>query len=114
MRTQAQQPQAVPTSDDNVHMEELECPCGLGEKYDSCCGRYHSGTPAPTAEQLMRSRYTAFALGDADYLLRTWHPSARPRTLKLDPMCAWRRRLDAARPPRAIETTVRKAPRLRE
>jgi SEC-C motif-containing protein len=72
-------------------MGELACPCGLGEEYDSCCGRYHSGAPAPTAEQLMRSRYTAFALGDAGYLLRTWHPSARPRTLKLDPTCLWSR-----------------------
>jgi SEC-C motif-containing protein len=72
-------------------MEGLACPCGLGEVYDSCCGRYHGGTPAPTAEQLMRSRYSAFAVGDADYLLRTWHPSARPRTLELDPKTQWTR-----------------------
>jgi SEC-C motif-containing protein len=76
---------------ENVRMGELECPCGLGEQYDSCCGRYHGGLPAPTAEQLMRSRYSAFALGDADYLLRTWHPTARPRTLELDPACHWKR-----------------------
>ena len=74
-----------------VSMAELACPCGLGEEYDSCCGRYHGGMPAPTAEQLMRSRYSAFALGDADYLLRTWHPSARPRTLELDPTAQWTR-----------------------
>jgi SEC-C motif-containing protein len=72
-------------------MSELVCPCGLGEEYDSCCGRYHGGTFAPTAEQLMRSRYSAFALGDADYLLRTWHPSSRPRTLELDPKIQWTR-----------------------
>lgn len=72
-------------------MAELACPCGLGEQYGSCCGRYHSGTLAPTAEQLMRSRYSAFALGDADYLLRTWHPSARPRTLEIDPKTQWTR-----------------------
>jgi SEC-C motif-containing protein len=82
---------AVAAVDDNVRMGELACPCGLGEEYDSCCGRYHRGASAPTAEQLMRSRYTAFALGDAGYLLRTWHPSARPRTLKLDPECLWNR-----------------------
>jgi SEC-C motif domain protein len=76
---------------DNVRMEVLACPCGLGEDYDSCCGRYHRGAPAPTAEQLMRSRYSAFAVGDAAYLLRTWHPSARPRTLELDPRCRWTR-----------------------
>ena len=39
----------------------------------------------------MRSRYSAFAVCDAAYLLRTWHPSARPRTLELDPKCRWTR-----------------------
>jgi SEC-C motif-containing protein len=39
----------------------------------------------------MRSRYSAFVLGDAGYLLRTWHPSARPRTLRLDPAIRWTR-----------------------
>jgi len=39
----------------------------------------------------MRSRYSAFAVGDAGYLLRTWHPTARPRTLELDPACHWTR-----------------------
>ena len=39
----------------------------------------------------MRSRYSAFAVGDAGYLLRTWHPSARPRTLSLDPDLRWTR-----------------------
>ena len=72
-------------------MEGLECPCGLGEDYDSCCGRFHGGAAAPTAELLMRSRDSAFAVGDAAYLLRSWHPSTRPRTLELDPMCRWTR-----------------------
>ncbi len=72
-------------------MGELGCPCGLGDSYDACCGRLHNGTPAATAEALMRSRYSAFAVGDADYLLRTWHPAARPRTLTLDPAIAWTR-----------------------
>jgi SEC-C motif domain protein len=39
----------------------------------------------------MRSRYSAFAVGDAKYLLHTWHPSSRPRTLELDPACQWTR-----------------------
>jgi SEC-C motif-containing protein len=72
-------------------MDGLACPCGLGDDYDSCCGRLHAGAPAPTAESLMRSRYSAFAVGDAEYLLRTWHPSARPRTLELDPAVTWTR-----------------------
>jgi SEC-C motif domain protein len=72
-------------------MDELMCPCGLGDDYRSCCGLLHSGAPAATAEQLMRSRYSAFAVGDTAYLLRTWHSSARPRVLKLDPSLRWTR-----------------------
>ena len=57
----------------------MTCPCGTGRGYDDCCGRYHRGeSAAPTAEALMRSRYSAFVRQDADYLLRTWHPSTRP------------------------------------
>ena len=72
-------------------MDELACPCGLGDDYDACCGRLHSGAPAATAEQLMRSRYSAFAVGDTGYLVRTWHPSGRPRVLRLDPAIRWTR-----------------------
>jgi SEC-C motif domain protein len=46
---------------------------------------------APTAVALMRSRYSAFAVRDADYLLETWHPSTRPASLDLDPAIEWRR-----------------------
>ena len=54
------------------------CPCG-GASYASCCGPYIAGDALPpTAETLMRSRYTAFTLRDAPYLLATWHPSTRP------------------------------------
>jgi SEC-C motif-containing protein len=76
---------------ENVGMGELACPCGLADDYESCCGRLHAGAPAPTAESLMRSRYSAFAVGDASYLLRTWHPSGRPCTLSLDPALRWTR-----------------------
>ncbi|PRC56851.1 hypothetical protein C6A85_36520, partial [Mycobacterium sp. ITM-2017-0098] len=44
---------------------------------------------AQTAEQLMRSRYSAFAVGDADYLWRTWHPRTRPDTVEIDPGVVW-------------------------
>lgn len=47
----------------------------------ACCGRYLAGEGAPTAETLMRSRYTANVLGDGDYLRRTWHPDTRPDPL---------------------------------
>jgi SEC-C motif-containing protein len=50
----------------------------------------HDGSAAAaTAEQLMRSRYSAFALGDARYLLGTWHSSTRPAILRLDPDVRW-------------------------
>lgn len=66
------------------------CPCGTGLPYGECCGRLHDGTvAAATAEQLMRSRYSAFVLGDAGYLLATWHPSTRPGRLELDGDVRW-------------------------
>lgn len=64
------------------------CPCGSAAAYAVCCGRWHAGTlrlRAPTAESLMRSRYSAFVLGERDYLLDTWHPSTRPSRLEADP-----------------------------
>ncbi|MEO6090037.1 MAG: YchJ family protein [Umezawaea sp.] len=67
------------------------CPCGLGKSYGDCCGRVHLGTSAATAELLMRSRYSAFAVGDTAYLLRTWHPSTRPVMLELEPGTRWTR-----------------------
>lgn len=68
------------------------CPCGSGRPYDGCCGPLHRGEGvARTAEQLMRSRYAAYARGDAGYLLATWHPTTRPDSLDLDPLLEWRR-----------------------
>ncbi|MEP7296392.1 MAG: YchJ family metal-binding protein [Burkholderiales bacterium] len=57
------------------------CPCGSTQRYDACCGRYHSGQKAPDAQALMRSRYSAFVLDLPDYLLATWHASTRPAHL---------------------------------
>lgn len=56
------------------------CPCDSGKRYTACCGPLHSGKDhARTAKQLMRSRYSAFAIGGlGDYLLQTWHPKTRP------------------------------------
>ncbi|MGQ4511349.1 YchJ family metal-binding protein [Streptomyces sp. DW26H14] len=66
------------------------CPCGLPAAYAACCGRFHAGTDAPaTAELLMRSRYSAFAVGDEAYLLRTWAAAQRPARLGLDPATRW-------------------------
>jgi SEC-C motif domain protein len=54
-------------------MTTTPCPCGSGATLEACCGKFHAGTPAPTAEALMRSRYSAYVLGDIDYLVRTHH-----------------------------------------
>lgn len=67
-----------------------DCPCGLPASYADCCGRLHDGrAQAVTAEQLMRSRYSAFVVGDAAYLLRTWAADQRPATLRLDDDRTW-------------------------
>lgn len=60
----------------------LPCPCGSGTT-TACCGRWHAGEPAPTAEALMRSRYSAYVIGLENYLLATWHASTRPTSLGL-------------------------------
>jgi SEC-C motif-containing protein len=76
----------------------VACPCGRVDAkrravaYADCCGRYVDHldtTPAPDAEQLMRSRYSAFVHERADYLLATWHPSKRPESLTLDAGTKW-------------------------
>ncbi|WP_456390094.1 YchJ family protein [Hydrogenimonas sp.] len=49
-----------------------ECPCGSGEEYMQCCGRYiEGGARVPTAVALMRSRYTAYVLKNTDYIVAT-------------------------------------------
>ena len=71
------------------------CPCESGKLYSACCEVLHlgllKGISAPTAEALMRSRYTAFVLQLEDYLLSTWHPKTRPAALNLaeDPATKW-------------------------
>lgn len=64
-------------------MTDTPCPCGSGTPYDHCCAPLLTGTPAPTAEALMRSRYTAFTRADIDYLLSTMAPEIRA---DLDPV----------------------------
>ena len=65
------------------------CPCTSGQSLADCCGRYHAGTPAPSAEQLMRSRYSAYVLGLIDYLVATTLPAQQPG-LDRQAMAAWR------------------------
>ena len=66
------------------------CPCSSGLAYDGCCGPVLADPAAArTAEQLMRSRYTAYVRGDADHLRATWHPRTRPASLVLDDDVRW-------------------------
>lgn len=63
---------------------DFPCPCESGAAYTACCGRFlEAGARPPTAIELMRSRYTAYVLGDEPYLLRTWHADTRPSALGL-------------------------------
>ena len=56
----------------------MTCPCGLGETLESCCGPYlkHEKKP-PTAEALMRARYTAYATGDVDFIVESHDPERK-------------------------------------
>lgn len=72
--------------------DATRCPCGTGLAFGECCGPIQRGErQAATAEALMRSRYTAFAVEDVDWLLASWHASTRPRSLELDPGIRWLR-----------------------
>ena len=52
----------------------LPCLCQSGYKYKKCCARYHKGAVVKNALLLMRSRYSAYAVGDSAYIMRTTHP----------------------------------------
>ena len=77
--------------------DDTRCPCGTGEVFGACCGPFITGrSNAPTAEALMRSRFTAFAVAEPEYLLASWHPRTRPASLELDESILWQR-LDVLR-----------------
>ena len=60
------------------------CLCGSEKRYDECRGKFINATQAvETPEQLMRSRYSAYALKNENYLLKSWHKSTRPDSLDL-------------------------------
>ena len=72
-------------------MPSPSCPCG-GPSFDTCCGPYLAGAAIPqTAEQLMRSRYSAFTRADEAYLRATWHRSTLPDGPLVEPdeRCQW-------------------------
>jgi len=66
------------------------CYCKSGLLFSACCEPFITGAAvAATAEQLMRSRYSAFGLCDEDYLKQTWHSSTRPTHLGFEPQQNW-------------------------
>lgn len=76
-----------------------KCPCGLNKAYVDCCLPFHQQLKVPnSAEQLMRSRYSAYVLNLIDYISDTWHPATRPYLAHL-----------TAQPVQWIKLTVNKA-----
>lgn len=56
---------------------EAPCPCGSGAAYEACCSPYHRGdAPVPTPEALLRSRYSAYAAKDPQFIADTTHPDS--------------------------------------
>jgi len=66
------------------------CPCGSGVPFGRCCLPLLRGErQADTAELLMRSRYSAYAVGDLDYVWQTWHPRTRPEAVIPNDELTW-------------------------
>ena len=53
-----------------------KCPCGSGKKYKECCYKFHKGSNPKNALELMKSRYTAYVLGDANYIIKTTYKNS--------------------------------------
>ena len=78
MSRSKQQPPKTAAHDAAPSASPDACPCGSGRPYAACCGPYLAGDLWPeTAEALMRSRYSAYALGNYDWLVATTHPQTR-------------------------------------
>ncbi|MCW8127118.1 YchJ family protein [Microbulbifer halophilus] len=87
-------------------MSQSACPCGSGKPLDECCDLYLSGRAYPnTAEALMRSRFCAFARGDAPYLRKTWHPDICPELAPSDLEAQWTR-LEVIRSKQGLKKSV--------
>lgn len=68
------------------------CPCGSGKSYGDCCRPYHLAQAyAESAEQLMRSRYSAYALQLENYLLKTWAETTRPAEIGFENGLSWQK-----------------------
>ena len=71
-------------------LEDFPCHCGSKKMFTTCCKPFLTfQTKAETAEQLMRSRYSAFVIENANYLLHSWHPDTRPTSIDFDSQTKW-------------------------
>lgn len=61
----------------------MMCPCHSHKPYSTCCAPYHRSHNAPTPLALMRSRYSAYVLGNAEYIIATTHPDHPDSALPL-------------------------------
>lgn len=78
-------PHKKPLSDKPLPVLDSPCPCGSHASLGMCCLPFIQGkSQPPTAETLMRSRYTAHTLLAIDYLWATWSPEQRLRSSKED------------------------------
>lgn len=69
---------------------DIECPCGNKLAFSSCClPVLLDHRKATTAEMLMRSRFTAFALHNTDHIRKSWHRKTRPNTVNSDHLVQW-------------------------
>ncbi len=68
---------------------DLKCPCNSGKLYSDCCAPLHRGKEPGSAAALMRSRYSAYALNNVDYIVRTTHP----RNPALSHLSAWKQEI---------------------
>jgi len=67
------------------------CPCGSDIQYKKCCSIYHKGALIPTALLLMKSRYSAYAVGDSAYIVKTTHSNNSDFT---ENMKIWKESID--------------------
>jgi SEC-C motif-containing protein len=80
-----------------MSVKNILCPCGRQHQkqtlsFEKCCARYldhFAEQPAPDAESLMRSRYSAFVCAREDYLVATWSIENRPLTIEFDGGVKW-------------------------
>jgi len=66
------------------------CPCGQSTVAEACCAVLLTGhQSAETCERLMRARYTAYVQRNESFLIASWHPSTRPKTVPFDALTRW-------------------------